>query len=318
MSTLLIALAAALLTSGSTPAVLGPGTISTIANEFGGTLTPDGSEIYYSVSVQHSYMYAIYMSRRGRDGQWTSPILAPFSGHGRDFDPVLSPDGRRLVFISDRSARPGDKKLDYDIWWVDRTANGDWSAPRRFGAPINTVAKSADDERGTEEFASIAADGTLYFAGDRRGGASGMAIWKARLVNGRYETPELLPDIVNSGPIVGEPVIAPDQSFLLFSGLGLPGGFGNWDIYISRRGPDGTWLKPENLGPNVNTAQRDYSPRLAPDGHTLVFTSERFFGSAGQRLDWATIKAGLADIQNGQGNIYTIDLRSLGLDAFHN
>ena len=142
MSTLLIALAAALLTSGSTPAVLGPGTISTIANEFGGTLTPDGSEIYYSVSVQHSYMYAIYMSRRGRDGQWTSPILAPFSGHGRDFDPVLSPDGRRLVFISDRPARPGDKKLDYDIWWVDRTANGDWSAPRRFGAPINTVAKS--------------------------------------------------------------------------------------------------------------------------------------------------------------------------------
>jgi hypothetical protein len=75
-------------------------------------------------------------------------------------------------------------------------------------------------------------------------------------------------------------------------------------------------MKPENLGPEVNTAQRDYSPRLAPDGHTLIFTSERYFGTAGQRLDWKSITKGLASLQNGQGNIYSVDLRSLGLASF--
>lgn len=294
------------------PTLLAPDRISTTANEFGGSITPDGREIYYSVSVQHSYMYAIYFSRRQADGSWGRQQLASFSGHGRDFDPVVSPDGRRLLFISDRPAEAGQKKLDYDVWWVDRRGDGRWSAPHRFGAPINTIAKSAEDEQGTEEFASIAANGSIYFAGDRRGGSPpGMAIWRAPFINGRYGKPELLPEIVNAGAFVGEPIIAPDESFLLFSAFGLPDGYGNWDIYVTRRGPDGHWQKPRNLGPIVNTAERDYSPRLAPDGHTLVFTSERFFGSAGQRLDWNSIKKGLASIQNGQGNIYTIDLRTL-------
>jgi Tol biopolymer transport system component len=307
MSALLLVLAAAV----AQPALVGPHRVSTTANEFGGTITPDGREIYYSVSVQHSYMYAIYFSRRERDGRWSPQKLAPFSGRGRDFDPVLSPDGNRMLFISDRPRHAGQRKLDYDIWYVERKADGGWSAPRRFEAPINTMAASADDERGTEEFASIAADGTLYFAGDRRGGAPGMAIWSSRLVKGRYEQPRLLPESVNSGAIVGEPVIAPDQSFLLFSALGLAGGFGNWDIYVVRRGPDGQWLKPRNLGPLVNSAERDYSPRLAPDGHTLVFTTERYFGSDNRRLDWKAMQRGLASLRNGQGNIYTIDLRSL-------
>jgi len=300
--------------SGAQPVMLAPGTISTRANEFGGTISPDGREIYYSVSVQHSYMYAIYYSRRGPDGRWGKPMLAPFSGHGRDFDPVFSPDGKTLLFISDRSAGH-ESKLDYDIWRVERRKDGSWSGPTRFGSPINTVASSADDPRGTEEFASIASDGTLYFAGDPRDGSQGMAIWEAKLVRGRYETPRLLPKLINSGRFVGEPIIAPDQSFLLFSAFGLPGGFGNWDIYISRRDAQGRWTAPENLGAKVNTPQLDYSPRLAPDGHTLIFTSERFFGTKRASLDWNAIKHGLDSLENGQGNIYEIDLRTLRLKA---
>ena len=209
--------------AAAAPVMLAPGTISTEANEFGGAISPDGREIYYSVSVQHSYMYAIYYSRRDGGGRWGSPLLAPWSGRGRDFDPVFSPDGRTLLFISDRPAGKEDKR-DYDIWRVERGRDGRWSAPIRFGPPINTVAASIDDQNGTEEFASIAADGTVYFAGDRRDGTPGMAIWKARLVAGKYQQPELLPELVNSGDIVGEPVIAPDQSFLLFSALETPEG----------------------------------------------------------------------------------------------
>jgi hypothetical protein len=305
--------------AGSTPqpAMLEPGVISTTANEFGGAITPDGRELWYSSSVQHFYLETIFFSRRLPNGHWGPPTLAPFSGRGHDFDPVFSPDGKRMLFVSDRPTRPGEAKRDYDIWYVDREAGGGWGIPRRFPEPINSL-PNANGEGGREEFASVAADGTLYFAGDRRTGPQGMAIYRSRLINGRFEEPQLLPDIINAGAFVGEPIIAPDQSFLFFSAFGLSDGYGNWDIYFARRGPDGHWQKPEHLGPAVNTAERDYSPRLAPDGHTLVFTSERYFGDDGRRLDFATIRRGLASRLNGQGNIYTIDLRSLGLGPFKN
>lgn len=36
---------------------------------------------------------------------------------------------------------------------------------------------------------------------------------------------------------------------------------------------DGVWGKPENLGPNVNTAYDEDAPFLSDDGHTLYFAS---------------------------------------------
>lgn len=295
------------------PEIVAPGVISTLLNEFGGAVSPDGRELYFSVSVQHSYRYAIWVSRRRADGRWGAPELAPFSGQGRDFDPIFSLDGRRLLFISDRPHSAGAVKRDYDIWYVDRQTDGRWSAPAAYGPPVNSVADAAGDG-GVEEFASIAADGTLYFAGDRPGG--GMAIFVSRRIGGTYQPREMLPEAINAGTFVGEPVIAPDQSFMLFSGFGLSHGFGGWDIYVARRNADGSWGTPENLGPRVNTAERDYSPRLAPDGYHLYFTSERFSPALAGRLDWGTIQRGLAGLMNGQGNIYRVDLRTLGLRAF--
>ena len=305
-----IFLAVAAAVSSPQPKMLEPGVISTTANEFGGSITPDGRELWYSSSVQHFYMETIFYSSRLPNGHWGPPKLAPFSGRGHDFDPVFSPDGKRMLFISDRPTHPGEKKRDYDIWYVDRQPGGGWGQPRRFPEPINSVPDASGDG-GREEFASVAADGTIYFAGDPRTGPPGMAIYRSRLLNGRYEKPERLPDVINAGQFVGEPLIAADQSFMLFSAFGLPDGAGNWDIYFARRGADGQWQAPQHLGPAVNTPERDYSPRLEPDGHTLVFTSERFFGDNKRRLDFETIRRGLASLLNGQGNIYTIDLRSL-------
>lgn len=297
------------------PQMLAPNVISTNGNEFGGTMTPDGNEIYFSRSVPRSYMYAIFVSRKTADG-WSTPELVPFSGHGRDFDPVLAPDGRRMVFISDRPVTPGVAKIDYDVWMVERGADGAWGTPHNVGAPINTtLALDSTEFEGNEWFASLAADGTLYFASDGHGAKGKMEIFRSRFVDDKYQEPENLGPTINADPEDGEPIIAPDQSFLLFSANQSASGYGYWDIYISRAQPDGTWSKPENLGPAVNTPQRDYSPRLQPDGHTLTFTSERYFGTSGLKhsLSFRELKAGVEGLLNGQGNIYTIDLRSLGL-----
>jgi Tol biopolymer transport system component len=320
-----LALAAIILTSPAAVAdpapearMLAPGIISTPGNEFSGAMTPDGANIYFSRSVPRSYMYAIFVSHKDRKGVWSRPQLAPFSGHGRDFDPVISPDGRHMVFISDRPTAKGKQKHDYDVWKMERTPSGAWSEPQHPGLPVNTE-KAADDRsfNNNEWFASITNDGTLYVASDGYEPGGKMQIYRLRFVDGRYQTPENLgPTINGEGYANGEPIVSPDGSFLLFASFGRKGGLGNWDIYISPRLPDGSWGAAENLGPAVNTSARDYSPRLEPDGHTLIFTSERnFTTSRTTPVSWPELKAGALGLLNGNGNLYEIDLCALNLKS---
>jgi Tol biopolymer transport system component len=297
--------------------LFGEGTISTAGNEFGGTMMPDGREIYFSVSVPRSYMYAIFSSTKV-GGHWTRPRLAPFSGHGRDFDPVISPDGRSMVFISDRPTMPGEAKHDYDVWMVERTSGGSWTEPHHLGPPVNSA--KAAGERGfshNEWSASIAADGSLYVASDTYEPGGQMRLYRLAFQHGRYLKPVNLGAAINGGGLEnGEANLAPDGSFMLFSSHEREGGHGGWDIYISRRAADGTWGPAENLGPEVNSEARDYSPRIEPDGHTILFTSERNFTTGRTTaLDWVRLQQGLAGIQNGNGNIYEVDLCALRLKS---
>ncbi|MCP5120581.1 MAG: hypothetical protein GY953_58050, partial [bacterium] len=49
-----------------------------------------------------------------------------------------------------------------------------------------------------------------------------------------------------------------------------PGGFGQSDIWLSRREGE-RWTEPVNAGPGVNTEFNEVDGRLSPDGSTLVF-----------------------------------------------
>jgi Tol biopolymer transport system component len=281
------------------------GTVSTNGNEFGGVFTPDGKEFYFTKSVPQSYLYMICVSRL-KDEKWSEPEAAPFSGRYRDFDAVISPDGSKLFFVSDRPV-PGEYKTDYDIWYVERKQYG-WSEPTNLSAPINTDA--------WEWFASVTRDGTLYFAADRSGGFRNTHIYRSRFVNGRYAEPEKLSEAINSESIETEPYISPDESFLLFSSYGRLDGSGDWDIYISYN-QNGKWTKARNLGPKVNTSARDYSPRLTPDGKYLFFTSERSFATKPlqRALSYQELVRNLRGVLNGNGNIYQISLSALKAES---
>ena len=58
-----------------------------------------------------------------------------------------------------------------------------------------------------------------------------------------------------------------------------PGGLGGQDIYVSHRATiNDAWGPPQNLGPKINTDANDYCPFVLPDGHTLLFLSNRAGG----------------------------------------
>ena len=62
-----------------------------------------------------------------------------------------------------------------------------------------------------------------------------------------------------------------DGKYLILS-LKKESGYGDRDLYISFW-ENGRWTAPKNMGPDLNTFSREYTPYLAPDNKTLYFSS---------------------------------------------
>ncbi len=66
------------------------------------------------------------------------------------------------------------------------------------------------------------------------------------------------------------PALSPDGESLFFSS-NREGGFGGFDIYVSRK-ENGNWTKPVNIGPRVNTSENEIYPFIHSSGR-LYFSS---------------------------------------------
>jgi len=98
----------------------------------------------------------------------------------------------------------------------------------------------------------------------------------------------------------GDPGIAPDESFMVFTAMNQPGGYGLRDLYLTLHLPDGTWSTPQNLGPRINSAYFEYGPRISPDKKYLFFTRANGWGCYGGPGDtgdiyWVELKEYLPD-----------------------
>jgi hypothetical protein len=289
--------------------LVGPGVISTPLDELGATFTPDGDTIYFAASSPGpptDQMGAIVVSHRGQ-GRWSKPEIAPFSGRYSDYDPFLTRDGRRLFFTSNRPDGLAPKSRgDYDLWVVDREAQG-WAAPEHLGSAINSKLPQYSP--------SVAADGTLYFSTVRPDSKGHFNLYRAHLVRGEYDAPENLGAVLNGAFDNIDNVIAPDQSFIIFTSYGRPDALGNGDLYISFNRV-GSWTPPRNLGAPVNSIALDYTPNLSPDGKYLYWSSNRGFEDRPpiRALTMTEFRDSALAIRNGNGNIYRTPLRPL-LDA---
>lgn len=230
--------------------------------------TPDGTTVFFDRS-EGTHKTIMVSHRVG--GGWTAPQVAGFSGRWFDQDPLVAPDGSYLLFNSDRPVQAGEQPLvqDYfvggrapgsNLWRVNRVGEG-WGKPVRLGSVIN------DDV--FIDFASVAADGTLYFMRfDPK--ARVMHTWRSRYRDGRYLAPERAglgdPDVSTH-----DPAVAPDESFIVFDYGKVKGGLGR--LCIAFREGD-HWSRPIDLGDAVN---RDlpWGAHLAPDGRTLYVTGQK-------------------------------------------
>lgn len=254
--TLVAAAFLAIWSAAPSPNELAPGVIST-GHEFTVTFTPDQCEVYFTRFSSAPRWYHV-MHSMWRNGAWQPAEAVPFSGDAwADMDPALSPDGRRLYFVSTRPTPNGDSGKTA-LWYVDHV-DGRWSEPHWIAAA---------GTQGHSGSPTVDRAGTLCFFSDR-GQPGDNRIFCAAAVTGGWTTPAPLDSMINAGPSDTSPWLSPDGNTLLFYSE-RSGGRGKADLYASTR-HNGAWSAPENLGAAVNTDSSEYNPSLSPDGSTLLF-----------------------------------------------
>lgn len=300
---------ATLYAADAVPVLFAPGLVSTGDDEWGFAMTAEGNTVYFNKADRSYKLQVILEAHRDANGQWNEPRVASFSGRYRDIDPALSPDGKVLVFASNRPRETtGEQRKDFDLWAVERQDDGSWGEPRHLGEPVNSS--------GSETNSSIAADGTLYFAANNRPGGLGQRdLYRARRVGRGYATPELLGAPISTGDDDSNHFIAPDQSYLLFLS-NRAGGHGENDLYIAFRQGEG-WSTPSNLGPRINQPGTGvFTPFVSADARTLYFAARttRADTLPPAPLTYAEVIDRLRNPGNGQSDLYSLPWSA---DEFH-
>lgn len=195
-----------------------------------------------------------------KDSRWTKPYLAPFNEY-YPYNFTTAPDNKTLWFTSKHAPEGRGTPGDPNIWKTQITAEG-WSEPEMLGPPVNTEF--------SDNYPSVTKKGTIYFMSNRDEGFGSLDIYCSELDNGKYVTAENLGDIINTEHPEQDPVIAPDESYLIYCSETL-GGYGGYDLFITFRQRDGTWTKPVNMGKEVNSFDEENRANITPGGRFILF-----------------------------------------------
>ncbi|MCS6981789.1 MAG: tetratricopeptide repeat protein, partial [Flavobacteriales bacterium] len=196
-----------------------------------------------------------------------------------EYQPSLTADESLLVFTRLVPADKAGCPILTDKWsedfFVSESQNGLWKRARNLGPPLNTPCNEGSQ--------ALSPDGRYMFftACNRKDGLGRCDIYWSKRVGNGWSEPKNLGPPVNTSHWESQPSFASDGKTLYFVS-NAPGGYGKSDIYYSELQPDGSWSKPVNLGPVINTPGEENSPFIHPDNKTLYFASDYHPGLGGQ------------------------------------
>ncbi len=243
----------------------------------------DNNVVYQSDKELELFSYSIRSKITGQfnKGQRMS---YPFNKNGSEGGATMSIDNKHLFFT--KCTDEGGSTINCDIYYSDKV-NGEWTEAKKV--------EGINDPVYWDSQPSIASDGkTLYFASDRKGGRGGVDLYNSvRGDNGVWSTPENLGPTINTSGDEKSPFIHSDFQTLYFSSDGQPG-VGGFDIFFSKKGEDGKWAEPKNIGVPINTTGDDLGFFVSTDGHLGYFASNEPARTKGKSV--------------GKYDIYSFDL----------
>jgi flagellar motor protein MotB len=198
---------------------------------------------------------------------------------------ALAADGSGIYFTRKEPAAKGAmRKYDEDLYYA---AFSNDTAPE--SAKID-YPPGKDKDAGA---LCISADGRLlvYTACYRNDSYGSCDLYFAEKTGSTWSAAQNMGKIVNSTSWDAQPGLSPDGRTLYFASS-RPGGYGGSDIWKTSKLDDGSWTKPENLGPSINTTSGEMAPFIHYDGQTLYFSSAGHMGMGGADLFKSVLENG--------------------------
>lgn len=243
------------------PEKFAPGIISLDSEyEFGSVFNKDATEFFYGVDLNGKSEIR-YSKLEGET--WTKPqTILVHDKYGYN-DPFLSPDEKRLYFISPRAMNGKGQPKDYDIWYVEKEGDA-WSEPINAGPNINSPKN--------EYYISFTKEGTMYFSSNRKN--SDFDIYTSKSVNGAFQEAFPMGNAINTTYYEADVFVDPNETYVIFCAE-RPEGLGRGDLYISFKKKDGTWTPSKNMGSVINTDGHELCPFVSMDGKYFFYTSNQ-------------------------------------------
>jgi Tol biopolymer transport system component len=227
--------------------------------------SPDGQTMLFTRQANHN---ATIMESHRTAGGWSQPKPATFSGgKSPDTDPAFGPDGSYVVFASARPT-PDAPGKHLNLWIVKRSGTI-WGAPTHLPPVVNVSPYVYAP--------SIAADGTIYFMASYHLTSKTFEhqLYRARLQAGAYQPAQALP-FSSRATKDADPLVAPDQSFVLFVSAGRRGAKDTSQYIYIARAIGSSWAPVEPLAyQGEYTGDSDCCLTFGPDGKTVLFTASR-------------------------------------------
>ncbi len=245
--------------------------VNTSDDEYVNMLSFDGAQLLFTrkMPMDNGYQIESLFVSQWDGKQWSEPQSLGFMDFPEDVDPgaaFISADGKKLYLTGCGWRR--DSSCDI---YVSEWLGSIWSMPRRLQGSVNTSS--------WESQPCVSSDGReLYFVSRRNGNAD--IYCSLRNADGTWCEPQNLGEPINTKGTEMAPFIHPDGHTLYFSSDKLIG-MGGFDLFMSRRGEDGKWQKPVNLGFPINTQGDEINFFVAADGKTAFVSSQREGGNGG-------------------------------------
>lgn len=230
---------------GLTPKIFAPGYVSTEHRDYSGFFTPDMKEFYFTRRNKDTGKWWLVVFKLEKN-QWYESVVGPRVGR-----PIIAPDG---------------KTMHLGKHYMERTEAG-WSEVKSLGPMFDR------DDWGIMRL-SASAKGTYVFDDYKNDDVIRISTIK----NGKRQQPKLMSSVINSGKWTAHPFIAPDGSYLIWDSE-KDDGYGDKDLYLSFKQPNGSWGEAINLGNKINTDGGESGAYVTPDGKYFFFNRHEIGGN---------------------------------------
>jgi hypothetical protein len=289
------------------PTNLGP-VVNTASVDATNCISADNLELYFGSNRPGGFgdMDIWVSTRQSIDESWEPPVNLGATVNSQYIEayPSLSSDGLTLYFSDLYSGTPRPGGLGgADIWKTTRTARSDpWTTPVNLGSPINSSAMDISP--------TVSGDGLiLVFASSRTGTGGPYDLWLSTRadVQDPWGTPVNLGSNVNSSSYGELECSMSADGLALFFASGRPGGFSNYDLWMTtRKSRQDPWAPTVNVGSIVNSTSTEGSAGISSDMRTLCFDSDRPGGFGNYDL-WESPIIPVVDL-NGDGIVDAADM----------